>query len=119
MNVTLAQFDMLGRLMDAAALRHHVIAHNMANVNTPGYRRLEVSFEETFGKALRTRGEEAAASIRPRIVEAPSPGLRRDGSNLDVDRELGGLNKNALVYAAASQILQSRVATMRSAITGR
>ena len=43
---------------------------------------------------------------------------RADGNNVDVDAELGRLQKNALLYNAYSQILASRIASMRSAISG-
>ena len=42
--------DVLSRVLDTAALRHRVIAQNVANVNTPGYRRLEVTFEDELAK---------------------------------------------------------------------
>ena len=46
MSVTPSQYDVLRRLLDAAELQHQVTGQNIANVNTPGYRTLEISFDE-------------------------------------------------------------------------
>jgi flagellar basal-body rod protein FlgB len=109
--------DLLGRVMDAAALRHQVIAQNVANVNTPGYRRRDVVFEDELGKALATPGG-TAADVTPQVVVADGP-ERVDGNTVDLDREMNALSKNGLLYQAAAQIAASRLAAMRSAISGR
>lgn len=108
--------DTLSRVLDASALRHKVIAQNVANVNTPGYRRLAVEFEDQLAKAI--GGPDGGAGVRPKVVEVDGP-ERVDGNNVDLDREMGDLTKNGLLYQAAAQILASRMASMRSAITGR
>jgi len=108
--------DVLGRVMDAAALRHQVIAQNVANVNTPGYRRLAVEFEDELAKALDTPG--GASRVTPKVVIADGP-ERVDGNTVDLDREMGDLTKNGLLYQAAAQIIASRLAALRSAVSGR
>lgn len=113
MTPPVAGFDLLSNVMTAAGLRHRVIAQNIANVNTPGYRRLEVAFEAELAKAL-----DAPAAARPRIVEADGP-ERVDGNNVDIDAEVNALGKNALLYQAAANILTSRLASLRTAIAGR
>ena len=50
MNVTPAQFDILAQLLDVSELRHRVLSQNIANVNTPGYHRLDVSFEDALAR---------------------------------------------------------------------
>ena len=49
------QFSLMGKLMDAAAQRTRVTANNLANVNTPGFTRSRVVFEEELAEALRER----------------------------------------------------------------
>ncbi len=117
MAVSLDQFDLLSRLMDAASLRHRVIAQNVANANTPGYRRLEVSFEELLGQC--SAGRPGRQAAEPKVVEAEGDVARADGNNVSLDAEMGRLSKNALLYGGYAQILASQIATMRSAITGR
>lgn len=110
MEVTASQFDMLARFLDAASLRHKVLAHNVANANTPGYRRLELSFDLALAQHQR---------VAPRVVEDADGPTRADGNNVDMDKEMGRVTKNALLYNTFAQILAGQVATMRSAITGR
>ncbi len=119
MSVTIAQSDLLANCLDAAALRHRVISNNLANVNTPGFHRQEVSFEDTFSRVLQREGEARAAAVRPRVIESPGGTARQDGNTVDIDKEMGDLNKNALMFNAFTQFLLGQIATMRSAITGR
>ena len=117
MSVTPSQFGLLSRLLDVTALRHRVIAQNVANVNTPGYRRMEVAFDDALAQQLDPAA--AAEPPAPRVVELPGGATREDGNNVDIDAEMGSLNKNSLLYNAYAQILASKIAAMRSAITGR
>jgi flagellar basal-body rod protein FlgB len=108
--------DTLGQVLDASGLRHRVIAQNVANVNTPGYQRREVAFEEELAKALAQPG--TAKPVIAKVVLSDGP-ERADGNNVDIDREMGELAKNGLLYQAAAQLLNSRLASLRAAITGR
>jgi flagellar basal-body rod protein FlgB len=107
----------LGRVLDVAALRHRVISQNVANVNTPGYRRLEVTFEDEFARAL-AAPTGATPPVLPQVVEGDGP-ERVDGNNVDMDREMNALAKNALLYNTAAQVAASRLAMLRAAIAGR
>jgi flagellar basal-body rod protein FlgB len=110
--------ELLAAMMDAASMRHRAIAHNIANVNTPNYHRVEVAFEEELTRSLH-RGT-PISKVQPQIIEgAAGDSMRMDGNTVDIDREMGDLTKNNLLYSAAAQILANRIATMRSAITGR
>jgi flagellar basal-body rod protein FlgB len=119
MSLTIPQSELLARLMDVAQLRHRVISQNLANVNTPGYHKLEVSFEDAFSRALGKKGEQGALGVRPKIVEGQGNPQRQDGNTVDLDKEVGSLNKNSLMFSTAVQMLISRINMMRSAITGR
>lgn len=119
MSLTIPQADLLERLMDVASLRHRVITQNLANVNTPGYRQQEVAFEDAFARALGKRGEKGALGVAPRIVEGHGNPPRQDGNTVDLDKEVGSLNKNSMLFGMATQMLMSRLNMMRSAITGR
>lgn len=116
MDTAVPGLGVLTQLMDASALRHRVIAQNVANVNTPGYRRREVTFETDLAKALATPGPTAHAKPQVVVVDGPE---RVDGNTVDIDREMNDLSKNALLYQAAAQIVSSRVASLRAAIAGR
>lgn len=116
MDLNVTGIDVLALMLDASALRHRVIAQNVANVNTPGYRRLAVSFEGELARSL--ANPSGKLSARPMVVVADGP-ERVDGNTVDIDREMNDLTRNALLYQAAAQVLASRLASLRSAITGR
>lgn len=119
MNVSTANMDFLVKQLDVASVRHRVIAHNVANVNTPGFRQLDVNFENALEQRL-NRGDAAGSlRIRPEIVEGQGGPERADGNNIDIDQEMGRLTKNTLLYRTYAQILAVKLAAMRSAINGR
>ncbi len=115
---SISQFDMLSRLLDMAELRHRVIAQNVANVNTPGYRQMDISFETAFAGQLNQGGESASLQVTPKLIQGAGGRDRADGNNVDIDMEMGRLNKNALLYNAYTQVLASQLSAMRSAISG-
>ena len=110
---------MLAKNLEAANLRHRVLAQNIANINTPGYQRLEVSFEDALARQIDKAKEAGAKSVIPKVVEGSADASRADGNNVDVDKELGRLTKNTLLMNAWTQILASKLAGMRTAISGR
>ncbi len=66
MTVTTCQIELLSKLLDVASMRHQVIAQNVANVNTPGYHGLDVSFEDAFARQLRSGDERFDAGLKPK-----------------------------------------------------
>jgi flagellar basal-body rod protein FlgB len=111
--------ELLARLLDVYSVRHRVIAQNVANVNTPNYHRLDVAFEDAFARALSSHDPAALLRVQPAVVENAEGPERADGNNVDIDTEMSGLEKNTLLYRTFVQIIASRVATQRSAITGQ
>lgn len=109
------QFDLLGRLINAAETRHRVISNNIANVNTPNYRRLDVSFEEQLAQEM---AGGTSMQAQPEIVQTQGLVARADGNNVDIDREIGQLNKNAMLQQTWIQLLASEMEQMRLAISG-
>jgi flagellar basal-body rod protein FlgB len=119
MDIKPAQFDLLSKLVDTAALRHRVLAHNVANVNTPGYQRLNVNFEESLAKQLRRNGKVDLDTTHPEITLDEMSPRREDGNNVDIDREMGAISKNNLLHNTYLQIINFKVGQMRQAIGGR
>ncbi|MCS7166761.1 MAG: flagellar basal body rod protein FlgB [Gemmatales bacterium] len=116
------QGELLCRLLEACSLRHKVIAQNVANVNTPGYQRLVVRFEEELAEQLRresSKHDPGPVAVRPWIVGDATNPPRADGNTVDIAQELGLLMKNSLLYQTYVQILALRLGQLRSAITGR
>jgi flagellar basal-body rod protein FlgB len=118
MELSNSRIDLLTRVLDASTLRHRTIAQNVANVNTPGYQRLDVKFEDELAKIL--QAGQPVHAVKPEIVvDEAASALRVDGNNVDIDKEMGMLSKNSLLYQAASQILTTQLTALRLAISGR
>jgi flagellar basal-body rod protein FlgB len=110
------QTELLTKLMEVSEMRHRVVSQNLANVNTPGYQRLKVDFEDALSKEI-LDGNITDVQIEPEIVEDKKLPARADGNNVDIDLEIGELQRNAMMYQTYSQLLASQFATMRLAIS--
>jgi flagellar basal-body rod protein FlgB len=113
-----SQLDLLSRLISASEMRHEAISQNIANVNTSGYRTLNVEFESLLAAELES-GNSAASPAEPEMSFAKGLPVRADGNNVDLDRQIGALNKNALLQQAYLSILGHNLQQMRTAIDGR
>jgi flagellar basal-body rod protein FlgB len=105
----------LERALSGSALRQEAIASNVANINTPGYRREDVDFESAL-QAAWNDGKDRVAQVSPAIQTDPSAVVRQDGSSVDPDVESAAQAKNGLQYEAVSQVIKTRIAILRSAI---
>ncbi len=96
------QSDLIGLALDATWKRNKVITENIANVDTPGYKRQEVSFESYLEKALKTNDPSDIMKlnrVEPRVyTENSGLSYRKDGNNVDVDTEMVYLAENQLRY---------------------
>jgi len=99
----------LGRQMTQAVARQSVAASNLANIDTPGYKTREASFASAL------EGELASAS-EPVIKDVPGLPVRRDGNNVQLDRELLSLNHAAGDFSAAQTALSAKFRLVRYAI---
>lgn len=118
MAVTPSQFDLLAKMVDVTQMRHKVLAQNVANVNTPGYRKLEVSFDETLAAKLDHDHDTRLKTLQPQIYVDDSSPDRLDGNNVDIDREMMRLSKNTLLNNALLQIITTKTAIMRRSMNG-
>lgn len=108
------QIQQIPGLLKAAELRHQVLSQNLANVNTPGYQRLDVDFEAHLAKVM--SGDQSAETVVPQIVKDSSASMRADGNNVDIDKEVGQLSKNATLYQMYTELLNSQFRSMQQAI---
>lgn len=108
----------LNEMIRVASLRHQVLSRNIANIDTPGYRPMEVSFDEEL-RLLSKTGEPSAAVVRASVVADPVIGAGRyDGNTVDLDRQMTKLAENALWHNTLIQILNSRMNLLRTAVRG-
>ena len=107
-------------LLDATAERHEALAANIANIETPGYKRVDLSksFSEAF--AAHVRAGEATGIPQASIEEDPNATTqRKDGNNVQIDKELMAMSSNSLQYDTLTEFVSSSLKQLQMAITGR
>ena len=111
------------RFLDAAALRQNAIASNLANLETPGYHRIDVSsnFEAQLKASFDSGQLDTAANsvISPSMEQDPlARSIRPDGNNVDVDKELLAMDKNTTNYNYLSDVVTHNIKQLKLAISG-
>ncbi len=128
----------LERLVQFAGSRHRIITDNIANMDTPGYRPVDVSvgdFREHLGEAIDARRAQGGTGpLEPADTEQvefsptglalhPEPLgeniLFHDGGDRDLERTMQDLVENFLTFRVAVDLLKSRFALLNTAISGR
>ncbi|HEX5923026.1 MAG TPA: flagellar basal body rod protein FlgB [Baekduia sp.] len=105
----------LERALSGSSMRQQAIAQNLANVNTPGYRRQDVDFASALHAAW-DQGTPKVEAVDPTVAVDQSAVMRADGSSVDIDTEAAAQAKNGLQYEAISAVMKSRTSILRSAI---
>jgi flagellar basal-body rod protein FlgB len=119
MTLTTHRIQLLAKLLDAATLRQNVIAQNVANVNTPGFSTLEVSFEDALKNALSSASSTQELNVPMEVIPGTGGIPRADGNNVDIDQEMARLQKNNIYFQVYAQMMTNELAQFRSAIRGQ
>jgi flagellar basal-body rod protein FlgB len=107
----------LTRAMEGSSLRQQVLSANLANVNTPGYRRQDVDFHTALAGALKAADPAAAVQDAALTTSTDTTAVTRaDGSSVDVDAESAKLSANGLEYEALASAAKTRMDILRSAM---
>ncbi|MEW5693110.1 MAG: flagellar basal body rod protein FlgB [Candidatus Hydrogenedentota bacterium] len=121
-------FAIAQRSLDACALRHKVLANNIANIDTPNFKRSGVTFESHLAIALQPkkpgkldarktnplhfdfedRKKIIPIDVKPYIVREMETDYRNDNNNVDPDFEATELAKNTMQYTTIAQILRNK-----------
>ncbi|MBQ9512105.1 MAG: flagellar basal body rod protein FlgB [Lachnospiraceae bacterium] len=119
----------LDKAADAAWIRNQVLANNMANINTPGYKRQDINFEGELERALghsryKTMDEKVAGVKDNRTLirtytDYSNFSYRVDGNNVDIDTENIMLAKNQLKYNGIMSCLTNEFTNLKTAMTGQ
>ncbi len=114
----------LGLSLDAAAKRHAALASNIANVSTPGYKRVDLStgFQSAFQQALQQLDQTGTATTlpTPTIAVAENQGLaRQDGNTVNLEKEMVDLLQNQSRFDFAAQMTAKKLRGLRMAATGK
>lgn len=109
----------LTKLMDVSALRQRVLANNLANINTPGYKRKDVSFKGELESAIKLDSDLQIENTKPKVFEDMDVPARPDGNTVSLEDEMAKMSENSLLYSFATQVAKKKFARLHSAIRGR
>ena len=100
----------LERYMDLLSARQKLVVSNIANADTPGYKTRDIDFQSEFRNAV--------DPCQPQVAEVSGLKTKNDGNNVNIDRESRLLAENDIRFSAATNLLKSRLKTLRAAIDG-
>ena len=123
-------FGLLEASLNGSIARQKAIAHNVSNIDTPGFKRFLLNFEDQLanpqGKRQQlplrvTEAKHISISVNETLdVERDlSPGLRADGNNVDLENEMTLMVKNDVYFNAALNQVNKKIAMMKFAIDGK
>ncbi len=118
--------NVLQKGLEASSMRQKVLSNNIANIDTPYFKRSDVDFQAVLGAAI---GKDIGALTMkltsprhiPGVAEGDGSGivtdqtttLRNDGNNVDVDREMTNVAENGLYYNSLTRTISSQLRFLR------
>lgn len=106
----------LQRGLQGAGLRQQVLANNLANANTSGFKRSDVDFQSSLAAAIGSQSGVQSLAFQPQTDTTSA--MRADGNNVDVDQETSSLTENSVQYEAMLSVAKARMQMLRTAIGG-
>lgn len=100
----------------AEILRQKVITNNVANLETPGYKRQAVKFEELLSKAIESPGKAGLAEIEAEVYQPNQTPVKSNGNDVSWEGEVGEMVKNSLRHKAYVRILSKKYQQMQAAM---
>jgi flagellar basal-body rod protein FlgB len=108
--------DFLEAGIRAESLRQKAIANNVANLQTPGYRRVDVKFEQLLAKSLDSDGCADLDEAIPELYQPKQTPVNSNGNDVSLEGEVGEMVKNTLRHKLFVRLLQKKYAAMQAAI---
>lgn len=127
-------FQIMEKSLNASAMQQQMLSNNIANVDTPGYKRSEVVFQSKLDQLLNNRGKEVFPmsvtdkmhipavetftidEIQPEIKMNTETSLRTDGNNVDIDSEMAKMAENTAYYGTIAQLVSLKLGMLQTAI---
>ncbi|HNZ28895.1 MAG TPA: flagellar basal body rod protein FlgB [Candidatus Goldiibacteriota bacterium] len=128
-------YQVLEKSLNASSLQHKMISNNIANVNTPGFKRSEVVFQSKLSEILDKKDKEflplsvtninhipsgtdfTLAQLQPEVVTNSETSLRTDDNNVDIDYEMAKMAENTTNYSTLAQLMSLKISGLKTAIT--
>jgi flagellar basal-body rod protein FlgB len=111
-------FTLLGKMLDLHSAKHKVSAQNIANVNTPNYRRREFKFSKALREAMAKGQASDYRNIRGFVDRPTNTAVRNNGNNVDIDMEMASMQENAMFYQIYTDLYTKKVKMLNTAIKG-
>ncbi|WP_160670690.1 flagellar basal body rod protein FlgB [Clostridium sp. C8-1-8] len=117
-------YNLIKRGLDVSSLRSKVIANNIANINTKGYKRNTVSFEDTLKDASNDIENTGYTNVdegsfgQVKLGKDTSSSMRADGNNVDLESEKVNQAANTMLYNALITQANNKISMTRYVITG-
>ena len=99
-----------------AAIRGKVVANNLANVDTPGFRRRAVMFEQRLADALASGRDVDLDGLKPKLIRPLNTPVESNGNDVNVDMEVGEMIKNGAHYKTYMRVMAKMYGQMERAI---
>jgi flagellar basal-body rod protein FlgB len=124
--------EALNSSADLRLLRNSVVSANIANAETPGYKAQKVDFEEALAAAIDREGTIRAnvdhpdhfvvgggqiSKLQADVYDNPDINTTNDKNTVDLEREMANLAENTILYKAAVQMINKKLASLRYAVT--
>jgi flagellar basal-body rod protein FlgB len=116
MSKTDSIIDLIEVGIKAEGLRQKAIANNVANLETPGYRRIDVKFEEVLAKSLDSSARVDLDEVEPEVYQPNATPIRPNGNDVSLESEVGAMIKNSLRHKTFIRLLSKRYKQMEMAI---
>lgn len=123
----------LQKSLNMGSLRHKVLTANIANIDTPNYKAFEVVMEDELKKngspaqpitMVRTQPDhlqgrnQSTTNVKLKAADPPALNFRADGNTVDLDKTMGKLAENTILYRAAAQMIRDKFQGLRNVIQG-
>lgn len=118
--------NVLDKAADASWIRNEIISNNIANVSTPGYKRQDISFEDTLRRQLKSTrytsldkdiSEVSLNKLEAKIyTDSPGYSYRIDGNNVDIDTENVELVSNQIKYNGLKDSISQEFSRLKTVI---
>lgn len=121
----------LEKSLAASSLRQRVISNNIANVNTPGFKKSDVIFEDLLQQALSeqpmlqqtcthenhlSKTFSSVEQVQPQVATSTATAIRNDGNNVDIEAEMASVAKNNLYYNSLAQLMSKKLGALKTVI---
>ena len=119
-NLNMSKTDSILAFLEAGikaeGLRQKAIANNVANLETAGYRRVDVKFEELLANSLDQSGAADFSEVEPEIYQPKQTPIKSNGNDVSLEAEVGAMIKNSLRYKTYVRLLSKKYSQIGLAI---